>query len=66
MDRLYSKEVGEELDPNENVLVSVGAVGCLYCSFMTFLDPGDQIIVIEPYFDFYREQIQNTGELCFV
>ena len=53
--------MGVPLEAKDNVLVSVGALGCLYCAFQAFLEEGDQIVVIEPFFDLYKDQIASTG-----
>jgi hypothetical protein len=32
----------------------VGACESLYLAMQAFIDPGDEVILIEPFFDFYR------------
>ena len=46
-------------------MVTVGALGSLYCAFQAFLNPGDEVIVIEPYFDIYNAQIRFSGNFIY-
>ena len=48
---------GEELD----VLVTSGTSGALLLSFMAMLDPGDEVIVADPYFVVYTALGPMTG-----
>jgi kynurenine---oxoglutarate transaminase / cysteine-S-conjugate beta-lyase / glutamine---phenylpyruvate transaminase len=65
----YTREIFKQFDEsssskqlsNENVLVTVGACQSLYLCMQALIDPGDEVIVIEPYFDFYRQQIELAG-----
>ncbi|MEI6874356.1 MAG: pyridoxal phosphate-dependent aminotransferase, partial [Spirochaetota bacterium] len=47
--------------PPSNIIMSVGAAGGLNVVFRTLLDPGDEVIVILPWFAEYRFYIQNFG-----
>lgn len=44
---------GRQLDPMSEVIVSVGAYGSLYASFSAFVNPGDEVIIMDPSFDCY-------------
>ncbi len=65
----YSKQLsaqspdGQEkhLDPMQNVAITVGASQALYASLQAFVSPGDEVIVLEPAFDIYAEQIKLAG-----
>ena len=57
----FSPLMGRSLDPEVNVLCSVGGAEALFAAVMAFVDPGDEVIVIEPYFDFYPSQIEMAG-----
>ena len=36
-------------DPESEIIVSAGATGALYCAFQALLNPGDEVIVFEPF-----------------
>ncbi len=52
---------GRKLDPNTEILVSAGANGGMYAYATAFLNPGDEVIVVEPFFDQYIAQIKFNG-----
>ncbi|XP_071480843.1 kynurenine--oxoglutarate transaminase 3-like [Diadema antillarum] len=55
---LYSKFLGREVDPMNGVLVSVGAYGSLYYAINSHFNPGDECIIIEPFFDCYEPMVR--------
>lgn len=50
------RENGFETTPN-NIVVSCGAKHALYNTFQVILDPGDEVILIAPYWATYADQI---------
>ncbi len=54
----YSMKLGRDLDPNQEILVTVGASEALFLSIMSFLGPDDEVIIIEPAFDIYLGQLE--------
>jgi len=61
LSKLYSQLVGQQINPNREVLVTVGAYEALFCAFMGIINPGDEVIVIEPFFDCYAPMIELAG-----
>ncbi|CAO3701628.1 unnamed protein product [Rhizopus stolonifer] len=58
----YQKEFnGRELDPETNIIVTAGANEGIFASLAGFLDKGDEVIVIEPFFDQYIPNITMNG-----
>lgn len=43
----------ELVNPNEQVIVTVGAYEAIFASIMAFVEPNDEVIIIEPAFDAY-------------
>ncbi|GHU62629.1 histidinol-phosphate aminotransferase [Clostridia bacterium] len=55
-------ELAEYLDvPKENICVGSGGEGLLWQIAMTFINPGDEIIVSDPTFDVYRISTSLMG-----
>lgn len=50
-----------EIDPNSGVLITAGATEAVFSSVMGLVDRGDEVIVIEPYFDSYVPNILMAG-----
>ncbi|MEW6365143.1 MAG: pyridoxal phosphate-dependent aminotransferase [Acidobacteriota bacterium] len=44
---------GITADPETEVVVSAGSTGALYCACMALLDPGDEVILFEPYYGYH-------------
>ncbi|KAK0095526.1 hypothetical protein PV326_008122 [Microctonus aethiopoides] len=59
--KLYSKVLDRNIDPNAEVLVTVGAYEALYASLQGHTQPGDEWIVIEPFYDCYEPMIRSAG-----
>lgn len=45
----------------DNILMTAGAAGAINAVLKAFLDPGDEVIVLAPYFAEYRFYIENHG-----
>jgi aspartate/methionine/tyrosine aminotransferase len=60
----YSAEIGREINPLTEVTVTVGATEALFAVMQALLDPGDEVVVLEPTFDIYPAQVQMAGGVC--
>ncbi len=58
MKRFYSVEVSPE-----QVLVSDGATGAFYTACLALLEPGDEVILFEPYYGYHRSTLVSLGVL---
>ncbi len=52
---------GIEADPTTEVVVTSGATEAITASLMALLDPGDEVVVIEPLYDTYLPVIRMLG-----
>lgn len=59
--RRYSKHMHRTIDPMNEVAVTVGASQALYLCLQTLVKPGDEVILFEPFFDLYVNQIKLAG-----
>lgn len=55
------RSYGMKLHPASNLCVTAGATQALYTAIMTFVHPGDEVIIFEPAYDCYVSQITLAG-----
>jgi aminotransferase len=48
------------VDPEKEIIVSAGSTGVLYCVCLALLDPGDEVIVFEPYYGYHMKTLIAT------
>ncbi|KAM3570495.1 hypothetical protein VYU27_007443 [Nannochloropsis oceanica] len=60
----YSPLFERELNAEKEVTVSVGVSEGLFAAIHSLVNPGDEVILIEPAFDIYAAQIQMAGGTC--
>lgn len=46
-------ENGINADPDKNIVVSGGSTGAFYCACLALLNPGDEVILFEPYYGYH-------------
>ena len=52
---------GMEVDPEKEIVVSAGATGAFYCACLSLLNPGDEVILFEPYYGYHISTLVATG-----
>lgn len=57
----YSDRWGMPIDPATQVATAVGCTNALYCALQGLLNPGDEAVLLEPYFDIYSSQVAMAG-----
>ncbi len=53
--------LGRELRPARNIQITVGATEALFAAMQALLDPGDEVVVIEPFYDAYPAAVTMAG-----
>lgn len=51
---------GMEVDPQSEIIVSAGATGALYCACLALLNPGDEVIIFEPFYSYHINTLIAT------
>jgi kynurenine---oxoglutarate transaminase / cysteine-S-conjugate beta-lyase / glutamine---phenylpyruvate transaminase len=55
--RYYSDRLGRNVDALRHVQICVGATQAIYLASMALLNPGDNAVLVEPYYDSYRDTV---------
>ncbi|HEY7704723.1 MAG TPA: aminotransferase class I/II-fold pyridoxal phosphate-dependent enzyme [Acidimicrobiia bacterium] len=61
--RRYGPLLGRTLDPGTEVTITSGCTEALAASFLGLVDPGDEVILIEPYYDSYPADLVMAGAI---
>ena len=59
--RHQARHYGVDLDPDSQVVVTTGCTEGVAAALLGLVDPGDEVIVLEPYYDSYVAMIQMAG-----
>lgn len=51
---------GMEVNPETEIIVSAGSTGAFYCACLALLDPGDEVILFEPYYGYHVSTLVAT------
>jgi N-succinyldiaminopimelate aminotransferase len=51
-------------NPDSEITVYAGATEALYCSIMALINPGDEVIMFEPYYDAHQADVILAGGIC--
>lgn len=46
------------IEPNEQALITVGAYEALFTAIMAFVNPGDEVLIVDPAFDAYAPMVE--------
>jgi aminotransferase len=49
------------IDPEKNIIVSAGATGAFYSACVALLNPGDEVIVLEPFYQYHVNTLKAVG-----
>jgi N-succinyldiaminopimelate aminotransferase len=52
---------GLDVDPDRGVMATAGATEAIFSSLLGLVDPGDEVILVEPYFDSYLPNLVMIG-----
>lgn len=52
---------GITADPDSEIIVSSGSTGAFYCACLALLNPGDEVILFEPYYGYHVNTLLAVG-----
>jgi N-succinyldiaminopimelate aminotransferase len=59
--RHQQRRYGIDLDPDTEVVVTAGATEAIAATMLALVNPGDEVVVTEPYYDSYLATIDMAG-----
>ncbi len=59
--KYFQNQYNFTFDPNREIIITAGSKVAIHMSFMAILNPGDEVLVYEPYWVSYTEQVK----LCY-
>lgn len=62
----FEKEYGMTADPNSEIMVTVGGMEGLFLGLSALVDPGDEVIILAPYYVNYRQMVRMRGGVAVV
>ncbi|KAJ3316641.1 Kynurenine--oxoglutarate transaminase 3 [Blyttiomyces sp. JEL0837] len=57
----YADKIGRTLDPMTEIVTTVGATEAIYSVIQAFVNPGDEVILMQPFYDSYPASITLAG-----
>ena len=57
----YAKFYGMDVDPERNVTVCCGSTETMLSTLLAVLNPGDEVIVFEPFYENYGPRLHHLG-----
>ena len=58
---LYSNTMGHDISATEEILVTVGADESLHCILKAVVNPGDEVIILEPFYIPFESFVRGSG-----
>ena len=59
----FERHNGLVVDPDKEVLVTSGATGAMSSACLALFDPGDEVILFEPFYGYHYSTLQSKGKL---
>ncbi|KAG7314648.1 hypothetical protein KOW79_021951 [Hemibagrus wyckioides] len=59
--KFFGRILGLEIDPMQDILVTVGATEALFCAIQALIAKGDEIIIMEPFNNCYKSMTVMAG-----
>jgi len=57
----FTSRTGLEVDPDDHVTVTSGCTEALASSFLGLINPGEEVVIVEPFYDSYPADVALAG-----
>ncbi|RZC34664.1 Aminotran 1 2 domain containing protein, partial [Asbolus verrucosus] len=61
LSKLYSGLMKREINPYTEIITTQGGSHAIFCAIMGIVDKGDEVILMEPFFDSYIYNVKSAG-----
>lgn len=61
LSKYYEPKLNRKLDPMTEIMTCVGASEAIYSTIQAFINPGDEVILMEPFYDSYPASVSLAG-----
>ncbi|KAJ3102000.1 Kynurenine--oxoglutarate transaminase 3 [Phlyctochytrium planicorne] len=61
LSNFYSPKIGREINPLTEIVTAVGATEAIYSTIQAFVNPGDEVIMMQPFYDCYPAAVTLAG-----
>ncbi|RWS05700.1 kynurenine--oxoglutarate transaminase 3-like isoform X1, partial [Leptotrombidium deliense] len=61
LSKLYTNLTKHSINPESEILITVGGHDAIYCAIFAHINPGDEVIIIEPFFESYSPATILSG-----
>ncbi|MCB0183713.1 MAG: aminotransferase class I/II-fold pyridoxal phosphate-dependent enzyme [Caldilineaceae bacterium] len=59
--KVYGPLFGRELNPQTEIVISTGATEGIFATMQALVEPGDEVLLIEPFYDSYAPSVIMAG-----
>ncbi|HYP78412.1 MAG TPA: aminotransferase class I/II-fold pyridoxal phosphate-dependent enzyme [Polyangiaceae bacterium] len=59
--RKVRRDTGASVDPETEIVVTSGATGAFYAACLGLFDPGDEVVLFEPYYGYHLDTLRALG-----
>lgn len=56
----FHRDMGLTVDPESQITVSAGSTGAFYCACLALLEPGDEVILFQPYYGYHVNTLASV------
>lgn len=61
LSKLYSKLINRSINPFTEILITCGAYEAIHSAISGLIDTGDEVVIMEPYYDCYEPIVRLFG-----
>lgn len=64
--KFYADKMNKPIDGMSEIVTTVGATEAIYTTVQAFVNPGDEVIIMQPYYDAYPASITLAGGIPII